>query len=317
MPDTEHAGTIHPEALKAARNRQGMTQKQLADAIGCRMDTVSRWERGTSRRVRSHLRQPLCKVLRVRWETLTEPPNPELVPGDTAPIKATIGADERNSLYLVAERYCIRPDDVLALAPLLFFIVAERSLIERQRRLEGIRATLDGAKEQVRRSACYLGDIVDACHSSAEKLLLLEKESIEKRDVFGQLLENGWWDGPFVDFVQDFTEDFPKDEEQLIGSYGAGMLPWYRMPYEAFRECTGLAEDDEQGERLIDRLLYGDIDLAECLRVKRNQDEDGYRRWLSDALAQIEEEEKEQAHRIEQAAQEECEPTDSEERSEP
>ena len=34
------------EKLKQARQRAGMTQAQLADAIGCKQKDVSRWEAG-------------------------------------------------------------------------------------------------------------------------------------------------------------------------------------------------------------------------------------------------------------------------------
>ncbi len=33
MPNTTDVGTIHPEALKAARKRRGMSQEQLACAV--------------------------------------------------------------------------------------------------------------------------------------------------------------------------------------------------------------------------------------------------------------------------------------------
>ena len=34
------------EKLKAARKAAGMTQQQLADALGCRAKDISRWESG-------------------------------------------------------------------------------------------------------------------------------------------------------------------------------------------------------------------------------------------------------------------------------
>ena len=85
-----------PEALKAARKRangkRGFTQAQLAEEIGCSKDTVSRWERGETSRVRAHLREPLCEVLGVDWDTLTTPPGPEAAPRAVWPHKdAAVG----------------------------------------------------------------------------------------------------------------------------------------------------------------------------------------------------------------------------------
>ena len=56
---------INPKALRTARKRRNMTQEKLAEAVKCTKDTVSRWERGTSRKVRSRLRDPLCTALGV------------------------------------------------------------------------------------------------------------------------------------------------------------------------------------------------------------------------------------------------------------
>ncbi len=50
MPDI--TDKLNRETLKAIRGRRGLTQQQLADAIKCTKDTVSRWERGISSRVR-------------------------------------------------------------------------------------------------------------------------------------------------------------------------------------------------------------------------------------------------------------------------
>ena len=107
MPDGTNTGIIHPDALKAARKRQQMNQQDLADKIGCTKDTVSRWERGTSRRVRYHLRQPLCDALRVPWTKLTKQPeqnsgNPKDSLGRSTWIKTPVRKETRTSLQLVA-----------------------------------------------------------------------------------------------------------------------------------------------------------------------------------------------------------------------
>ena len=294
MPDTADTDTIHPAALRVARKRRGMTQQQLAESIRCTKDTVSRWERGTSRRVRSHLRKPLCDVLRVKWESLTEPPldKREDALGD-ARINVSIGKDERNSLHLVARRYDIEPRDVLKIAPLLFLIVAERSLLARGRRLNQIDAIWNETGEKLRNNCGHLGGIVAARSASADDAWEHEDVSVGARDIFGRILGHGVLDdraGPFVYFVRDLAKDLPEDAVTCIDSFGGDMIDMYRIAENTLRECTGISGDEEGDENLLRHLRDGGIDLAECLRIRRSGEETAYRQWLSDAATRAEEE---------------------------
>ena len=294
---------INPQALKAARKRRGMSQQQLADAVhaiakGCTKDTVSRWERGKTLSVRSYLRKPLCDVLRVKWEKLTEPTDqPEDIAGD-AKSKVSIGKSVRTSLQLVAERYDVRPRDVLELAPLLFLIVAERSLLERKQRLQVIYAALQEADEKLLNNCAHLGGIVVARSVSAEDQLQEEEESLSKRDVFGRTIKYEDWaegdEGPFVHFVRELAKDLAKDAVTSIDSFDGDMIESYQIAGDTLRECTGISEDEEQGQSLLRYIRCGVIDFAECLRIKRSGDEADYRQWLSDELARAEEE----SHRL-------------------
>ncbi|MYK30901.1 MAG: helix-turn-helix transcriptional regulator [Boseongicola sp. SB0670_bin_30] len=134
--------TICPEAVKACRKRangkRGFTQQQLAEKIRCSKDTVSRWERGETSRVRAHLREPLCKALGVEWDVLTKPPDLKTTerPFGFTRMQRLVSRHVPPALLIVARRYGIRPMDVLDIAPLLFVIAAERSLLERRRRLD-------------------------------------------------------------------------------------------------------------------------------------------------------------------------------------
>lgn len=294
MPDKTDAGTIHPEALKAARKRRGMSQEQLADAIGCTKDTISRWERGASSRVRSHLRQPLCHTLGVRWEKLTEPPKPASgIPGDVR-INLPISRSANASLHLVAERYSVRPRDVLGLAPLLFLIVAERSLLERRGRVQELWTKLFEADKTLDDKDTHLGALVVAPSIPAGDGLHREERSISERDIFGRLIEYEYWnegdEGPFVHFIRGLAKNLPKDAVTSIASADGDTIHEYRIADDTLRECTGISGNGEKDGRLLDCLHDGWIDLAACLRVKRDRDDAGYGQWLSEALDRADEE---------------------------
>ena len=296
MPEPTDALSIHPAALRAARKRQKMTQQQLADAVGCTKDTVSRWERGASRRVRSHLRDRLCEVLRVRWENLTSAPetdgHSDTAPADDTPLKESVGKDVHNALLLVAERYNVRPREVLELAPLLFLIVAERSLLERRRRLREIYTTIHEAEERLLEHCAHLGGIVCARSTSADRQVEEEEKSLEQRDIFGHLIRYETLarnhEGPFVRYLRNLASGLPEDAVTYIDSFEGDTIDSYRIADDTLRECTGILEDEGNAHRLFHCIRYGDIDLGECLRVKRARDEAGYREWLSDEMARVE-----------------------------
>ncbi len=289
---------ICPAALKAARKQanrgRGLTQQGLADKIHCQKDTVSRWERGKSRRVRAHLREPLCRALGVEWDTLTRPPSegtPWLL-GLTR-IQRYVSRHVEPALLLVARRYGITSTDVLDLAPLLFVIVAELSLLERQRRLDEIYALHEQIGDSVSENQGHLGRALRYTELFADETLESEKQSLQKRDIFGHLIEYDPWsltptdddDGPFVHFVRGLAEGLPPDAVTEIQSYGGDMIRSYRVADDTLRELTGLAEDEE-GHEILDHIREGKIKLNECLSRRRELDNAGYRQWLGDVLAQ-------------------------------
>lgn len=290
MPNMTDA--INPQALKAARKQRRMSQEQLAAAIRCTKDTVSRWERGRTSNIRTHLREALCRVLRVRWEELTGPPDQPRDFLDDRTAKVSIGKDARASLLIVAERYNIRPRDVLELAPLLFLIVAERSLLAREQRLQEVYAVQQDAEEKILQNCGHLGGIIAARSVSADAQLYEEQESLRQRDVFGSTIKYEYWkegdEGPFVHFVRDLAKDLSKDAVTSINSFDGDMIERYQIADDTLRERTGLSEEEEQDQKLLHYIRCGVIDFAECLRVKRDVDEAKYRYWLSDELSRAE-----------------------------
>ncbi|MET8703657.1 helix-turn-helix domain-containing protein [Kitasatospora sp. NPDC004723] len=66
---------IHGNLLRKLRKRLGLTQQEVADAIGCSRSSVSEWE--TRGRVpRAARLKALASLLRVKVSDLLAPPNP-------------------------------------------------------------------------------------------------------------------------------------------------------------------------------------------------------------------------------------------------
>ena len=285
---------INPKALRAARKRRNMTQEKLAEAVRCTKDTVSRWERGTSRQVRPRLRDSLCTALGINWKDLSgmvDEKSSELFsePGKT---KVTINRSLRNSLQLVAERYGISLHDVINLAPLLLVIVAEQSLIWRRKRLVEIESTLNEMEERLTNFSDRLGETIAILGTDAEGSFLEEDESLKKRDVFGRSISssNVLWDpvgdfedphGPFIDFIRELTKGLPKEAVDNISSFNGKMIDDYIIATDTIKNSIGLSFDEEKDLEFL-WLIFGDtsIDLRQCIRVRQERDESGYRQWL-------------------------------------
>ena len=289
---------INPKAIQITRKKMGLTQQQLADAINCTKDTVSRWERGKCRKVRSHLRDPLCRTLRTNWEKLTGPNDqPEISSMPSGWTKIPVEERVRAALQLTALRYDIRPRNILNLAPLLLVIVAERSLLWRKRRLDEINSVLKEADQKMMDCGTgHLGGIIFARHMSADDRLNEEQESLEKRDVFGRSFDYGeFWheddEGPFLHYIRELVKDLPDGAvTSIMPSCDGNMIYDYEIADDTLEQETGLSGEDEQGRKIVDYIRDGLIDLRKCIRFRQNNNEPDYQQWLSDELERADEE---------------------------
>ena len=210
--------TINPEALKKARKDRRLTQMQLAEKCGFSKESVSRWERGEIDNVRSLSREKLTKALSVEWEQLTRPPvdkdESEQFP-TRVPVNVRIGREVPNAFTLVCLRYGLNVADVIELAPLLFLVIAEKSLVHRREKLQEIKKRHERDDDEDRAAAPHLnteftrGWVV-------ENALVSEKKSISKRDIFGKHIElenyygeDGEGLNPFLNHLRYFMEGIP------------------------------------------------------------------------------------------------------------
>ncbi|MBC6441217.1 MAG: helix-turn-helix transcriptional regulator [Rhodospirillales bacterium] len=276
---------INPETLQTLRKRRRLTQQQLADRIRCRKDTVSRWERGESGNVRSHLREPLARALGVSWDDLTRPMSGDPAPRDpgTTRLNERVSSSTKNNLDLVCQRFDVERSQVLDMAPLLFWLLAETSLASRQRQLDKFEEAFDQAEQTASSQLSHLEVGLKVIDSDGDPLVC-EYDSLEKRDVFGRLLPATYADlpGPFVTWLREFCIQLPKERRPALADFGPGEVS-YSLPDAALCELTGL----EEGHDAIKWIQSGDIDLEECCRKRREHDEPTYKAWLSDRAAEV------------------------------
>ncbi len=287
---------INPRALKMERRRRHMTQQQLADEIkrhakGCTKDTVSRWERGKIKNVRMAYRRALCKVLRVKWETLAQPPDKERnKPSLEKKVKIGIDSSTNNAGLLVAHRYGVSIKDVINLAPLMFLIVAELNLQRRNRKINEIYESIDKMNDELKFNCAHLDKVFIRPTIDAEDQLDDELDSLEKNDLLGhEFTRQEPREGPFIQFIREQIQNFQDEALCSIESSDGIMISNYEIATDTLREITGLDSDGGEDQTIISYLHSGLIDLEECLLVKNSRSDREYRAWLSDDCKRIDE----------------------------
>ena len=278
--DMRDADGIDPAALKAARERRGLTQAQLADALGCGKETVSRWERGRSRRLHPRHRESLCAVLGVGWPALSDA-------GSGAPDGISGDGDVQAAFRLAAERYGVGARDVMEAAPLLFAAAAERSLTERRQRLDAARAEAESAGRALADKAPWLGRAV-------AEAVRKEERSIAENDIFGRLVradaEGDDDRGPFARYLRDLAKDLPESAAALFAPAAGDGADSSGAGTEEDREPAEPWDEISERKRLFPHFKAGRISVREYLKVQRERDEAGFRQWVSEARARAERE---------------------------
>ena len=256
---------INPFVIQKLRLQKNWTQDRLAEMAKVNKQTISRIERGERDNTRENTIKQLARVLGVEPAELTL----ETLPAESSrsePMKRKSQSSFRvsntasNFLYLISERYFIRPWQVMELAPLLFCWAAEMSLRERRERLRKLEEAFKAARA-LENEMAHLPP-PDFTHS--DEKIAAEARSIKSHDIFGVYFDDDFnscssgdddTDNPFATFLAKRVEEIGE-----VASF-EGFSP---IDYPIFQVCRDEALEMVGGdETLAERILSGIVDLFE------------------------------------------------------
>jgi transcriptional regulator with XRE-family HTH domain len=258
---------VDPSVLRQLRHEKRLSQEQLAAKAKIDKQTISRLERGSGERTRDHTLRQLARALNTESAVLSgEAPPPDRqrdAEQSKSQFNISVHAGARNALFLIAERYHVRPWQVLELAPFLFCWAAEASLRQRHERLEEV----ERACENARNAENAISHLPLPDFTYSEEKIAAEKESIEGRDLFANWVENndnlthspfphdpgGGYDNPFARFLSNLVLEF--DTSITFEEFAVFDSPIYKVCKE---EAAYLVEGESE---LADAVLQGDVAL--------------------------------------------------------
>lgn len=259
---------VNPFVLQTLRRRKNWSQDRLAEMATVNKQTISRIERGEQDNTRENTIDHLAHALGVEPAELTrEALTPERDEGE--PVRrrpqSSFGVSDvaNNFLYLISERYFVKPWQVMELAPLLFCWAAEMSLRERRERLN----KLEEACKTAQALEKEMQHLPPPNFIYSKEKIAAESSSINSHDIFGMCfsdddfsddhgyLPNDDTDNPFAIFLAKLVEEI--DDVARF----EGFSP---IDYPSFQVCRDEALKMVGGdETLAERILTGVVDLYE------------------------------------------------------
>lgn len=259
---------VNPFILQTLRRRKNWSQDRLAEMAKVNKQTISRIERGEPENTRENTINQLAHALGVEpgeltREALTREGN------QSEPMKrkrqSSFGVSDaaNNFLYLISERYFIRPWQVMELAPLLFCWAAEMSLRERRERLN----KLEEACSTARTLEEEMPHLPSPNFSYSEEKIAAESRSIDAHDIFGMCFsDDDFSDGPSHSLGDDVDNPFAIFLAKMAEDIGdvARFEGFSPIDYPGFDVCRNEALEMVGGdETLAGRILSGVVDLYE------------------------------------------------------
>ncbi len=201
----------------------------------------------------------------------TDAPNAN--PSDAPPIRSSFSIDRysREAIRRGAKWYGVTQGDFVNLAPLLYALIAERSLERRRQNLDAIQTQVEQAVlsvESIRSIAPHLAWAIDWATRTIHEIYEIEKDAIENREIHGvekagsefdthlrvyRLWDEGSYEGhdlPPSPFIETLKELRAETESEVVGEIED---PWIDDPGRPFDfQCFEGPRETELRERLGD-----------------------------------------------------------------
>lgn len=289
---------INGDTLKSLRRARGWSRNQLHDESGVSAAQIRRIEGGEVGEIRHSTSEKLAKALGVGRAQLTVV-EPALEVGSTQ-ISARITPYVRLAFDLVNRQYGIGAKDVIQLAPLLFALAAERSLVARQANLDRVRADLDRVKESTTHFT--------TCEWVADADVATEQDSISAKDVLGHRFRERKTrpgaNGPFENYLCSLVQklDHPADVTDVMvheagGTTNTWGMGWYGVCQRMLYDLCGEDHLDPNHFSLARQaLVVGAVrisDIPEELMTKEatlhrvKWLEDQFEHWCGDSYREL------------------------------
>ena len=289
---------IDPIRLKELRKRKRLSRAQLAEQSRISQRQIARLESGaaTESKARDRTVNELARALGVEPGVLTgEKPmpaasaSPHREDGVSRQVSAQLQPAASLAYALIKRRYGIGLTTLFNVAPLMFVLLAEGSFVWRRERLKE-------AKEAANR-LWSLGPAYRTFQLAAgytEDGASVEQRSIERRDLFGEIVrdhtrETHDLDGvddsnPFAEYLRDFAAKINDPEIVRIWDFIHDRGPLKSFP--EFEICEGDVDRFANGSKKLNKVFRWGLLRIDHMPEELLADDaiDRRQKWLEERL---------------------------------
>ena len=241
---------IHPDTLKAMRQRRGLSQAKLEircaemrQKVGiATIKRIETWDKTPTYMATPIVAERLAKALGVEVSDLAKEPKADDVgrakdfPGfGMRQLRAAVPEKTHLSFHMVEHLYGVPVRTQIEMAPLFMALLAEGSLAWRKKRLAEIEEKAD---ELMALGGGNFSFVRNVYHT--QEAADYEHESIRKRDVFGKHVAEDTYslgydpntNNPFADYLRALASDIGTNDAKLDPRFveiGPSGFPEYRI----------------------------------------------------------------------------------------